>query len=225
MFEQAARQHSLWYCKVGGVDSDLRVVDTGMGTFLSDKIVLSSAHVWSNVPDHFDSPCVMHSSGVFRCEVLKEWPDWDVILLGTVERITGPAVTKTPKAPPEPYPKLSQERMYVGREVGMFSSLSLADKDKERDSVNIFTSGRISLGRYPTSANQKLLYGLSNTVIQRGFSGSAVFLADGSVVGVLVQALVFPIDRENLSWGRYVLPLVSPLHEIREEIVGLLNQS
>jgi hypothetical protein len=28
------------------------------------------------------------------------------------------------------------------------------------------------------------MYGLANTVVQRGFSGSAVFLADDSVVGV-----------------------------------------
>ena len=34
------------------------------------------------------------------------------------------------------------------------------------------------------------MYGLANTVVQAGFSGSAVFPADGSIVGVLVQVLV-----------------------------------
>ena len=59
-------------------------------------------------------------------------------------------------------------------------------------------------------------------VVQRGFSGSAVFLQDGSVVGVLVQCISFPIDLENLSWGRYVLPLISPVYEIRDQIAELL---
>jgi hypothetical protein len=217
MFEQAARQHSKWNCSVGGRAT------VGMGCFLSDEIVLSAAHVLSGVERSSDSPCVVHTSGVFRCEILREWSDWDIILLRTVERIKDPAVTKTPNAPPEPYPKLSQEKMYIGREVGMFSRLRLADQQGDHGSVSIFTSGRVSLGRYPKDENQKLMYGLSNTVVQRGFSGSAVFLENGSVVGVLVQTLTFPIDRQNLSFGRYAIPLVSPLYEIREEIGRLLT--
>jgi len=69
---------------------------------------------------------------------------------------------------------------------------------------------------------EQLKYRLSNTIVQSGFSGSAVFLQDGSVVGVLVQGVAFPVALENPSWGRYVLPLVSPLHEIREQISELL---
>lgn len=179
--------------------------------------------MWGGARDHFDSPCVMHSSGVFRCEVLREWPDWDIILLRTVDRLVGRPVAETPSVQSDPYPGLSRERMYIGREVGMFSRLSLADEDEDRGSISLFTSGRVSSGRYPGNENQKLMYGLSNTVVQRGFSGSAVFLTDGSILGVLVQTLSFPIDRKYPSWGRYVIPMVSPLYEIREEIAGLLN--
>src|SRR5690349_19281055 len=101
--------------------------------------------------------------------------------------------------------------MHLGREVGVFSRLSLADEEGARDSLSLFTSGRVSSFHFPTDDNQKLMYGLANTVVQPGFSGSAVFLADGFIVGVLVQTLSFPTDLEHLSLGRYVLPLVSPL--------------
>jgi hypothetical protein len=220
MFEQAAQQHFEWHCQVGGISSDQKGICVGMGCFLSKNIVLSAAHVWSGLHDSYEWPCVTHSTGGFRCEVLREWPDWDVIILRTIERILGPAVTKTPGTA---HPTLSQEKMYLGREVGMFSRLDLTAEEGSRDSLSLFTSGRVSSHHFPKSENQKLKHGLANTVVQRGFSGSAVFLPDGSVVGVLVEGISFPIDLENLSWGRYVIPLVSPLYEIREEIAGLLN--
>jgi hypothetical protein len=76
----------------------------------------------------------------------------------------------------------------------------------------------------PTNENQKLIYGLANIVVSAALVEALVFLSDGSVVGVLVQSMSFPIDLENLSWGRYFLPLVSPLYEIREEIGRLLTE-
>jgi hypothetical protein len=223
MFEQAAQQHFEWHCEVGGVSSNGKGVCVGMGCFLSKDIVLSAAHVWGGVRHRYDSPCVTHSTGGFRCQVLREWSDWDVIVLRTVERIAGPQVPKTLGSVTNSHPTLSQDRMYLGREVGMISMLSWIDEEGSRDSRSLFTSGRVSSFHFPTSEDQKLKYGLANTVVQRGFSGSAVFLPDGAVVGVLVQFMSFPVDRENISWGRYLLPLVSPLHEIRDEIVGLLT--
>jgi hypothetical protein len=220
MFEQAAWKHYKWNCSVGGISDDLRGMTVGMGCFLSDEIVLSAAHVWSGVAGRYTSPFVIHAEGGFRCEVLREWPEWDIILLRTVERIFGSATEPSNEA--VLHPPLSQEKMYLGREVGMFSRLSLADEETDHGSLNLFTAGRVSSWCLPSTENQKVMYGLSNTIVQRGFSGSAVFLADGSVVGVLVQTLSFPIDRMNLSFGRYAIPLGSPLYEIRQEIAGLL---
>jgi Trypsin-like peptidase domain len=219
MFEQAAQQHFEWHCQVGGTSIDRKGICVGMGCFLTDNIVLSAAHVWGAVREKYEWPCVVHSTGGFRCEVLREWPAWDVIVLRTKALIRDSAVTKTQRTPRPSQPVLSQERMYLGREVGVFSRLSLMN---EEDSLSLFTSGRVSSFHFPTDDNQRLKYGLANTVVQKGFSGSAVFLADGSIVGVLVQTLSFPVDLEHPSLGRYVLPIVSPLYEIREEIAGLL---
>ena len=41
---------------------------------------------------------------------------------------------------------------------------------------------------------------------------------------MLVESLSFPIDLENLALGVYVLPLVSPLFRIRDEIAAVLTQ-
>jgi hypothetical protein len=221
MFEQAAQQHFEWHCQVGGISSDENGLCTGMGCFLAANIILSAAHVWESIRNRYEYPLVMHSSGGYRCEVLREWLDWDVIVLRTVHQIQG---TDTANKARAAFPPLSKERMYLGREVGMFSRLTTINEQGGRQSQSLFTSSRVSSVQLPKSEKEKLTYGLSNTVVQRGFSGSAVFLQDGSVVGVLVQFISFPIDLENLSWGRYVLPLVSPVYEIRDQIAELLAQ-
>jgi hypothetical protein len=224
MFEQAAQQHFEWHCQVGGISSDENGLCTGMGCFLAANIILSAAHAWESIRNRYEYPLVMHSSGGYRCEVLKEWLDWDVIVLRTVEQIRHRQGTDTANEARAAFPLVSKERMYLGREVGMFSRLSTIDEQGGRESQSLFTSSRVSSVQWPKSEKEKFTYGLSNTVVQRGFSGSAVFLQDGSVVGVLVQCISFPIDLENFSWGRYVLPLVSPVYEIRDQIAELLAQ-
>ncbi len=87
MFEQAAQQHFEWHCQVGGISSDENGLCTGMGCFLAANIILSAAHVWESIRNRYEYPLVAHSSGGYRCEVLREWLDWDVIVLRTVQPI------------------------------------------------------------------------------------------------------------------------------------------
>jgi hypothetical protein len=58
--------------------------------------------------------------------------------------------------------------------------------------------------------------------MQKGFSGSPIFLPSGLVVGVLVQSLSFRADFDDLNAPIYVLPVISPIkpmiHSLREAL-------
>src|SRR5258708_4280464 len=120
MFEQAAQQHFEWHCQVGGISSDENGLCAGMGCFLAANIILSAAHVWESIRNRYEYPLVAHSFGGYRCEVLRECLDWDVIVRRTVHKIRRRKGSDTAKEARAAFPPLSKERMCLGREVGMF---------------------------------------------------------------------------------------------------------
>jgi Trypsin-like peptidase domain len=221
MFEKAAALHHKAHCCVGGAND--RTGDGsvhGIGCFIRPSYILTAAHVLRAVGDRYDWPLVTTATGGFKCEFRKTWPAWDIAVLKVVARIPDdsvPAELDTTFAP------LSEVNVYLGSAVGVFSRLRLYDEFGDHDSKAHFSCGYVSMWMFPEDSSGTYNLALSNIVIQAGFSGSPVFLPDGSVVGVIVRMLSFPANFEDPSEGRYHLPIMAPLSKIRAEVEDVLS--
>jgi len=221
MFQRAAQEHFCWHCSVGGGSEDGSGKVYGCGCLLHPRYVLTAAHIWNGVRETHHWPIVTRPTGAFRCEVVQEWKEWDIMVLRLLQKL--------PRFPEEEtvlqrYASLSDSRVFLGSHVGVISRLTLFDEFLSRDSKAHFSAGYVSM-LWPAKDGQLEMHALSNIVVQRGFSGSPVFLPDGSIVGVLVQTISFPIDFEEPDGSRYVLPIMSPVLDIRDDVRQILADS
>jgi S1-C subfamily serine protease len=218
MFEKAAALHHKAHCCVGGInDQTGNGAVHGIGCFIHPSYVLTAAHVLRPVGDRYSWALVTTAAGGFKCEIRKTWPAWDIAVLKVVAPIGDNSVPTEEQPTSAP---LSKADVYIGSAVGVFSRIRLYDEFGVKAH---FSSGYISMLMFPEDSSSTYNLALSNIVIQVGFSGSAVFLPDGSVVGVIVRMLSFPVDFGDPSEGRYHLPIMAPLSKIRAEIEDVLN--
>jgi hypothetical protein len=80
-----------------------------------------------------------------------------------------------------------------------------------------FAMGVISM-LLPSEGSKSINFAVSTTIIQKGFSGSAVFRPNGDIVGVLIKGLSFPADKPPDA-TRYLLPVVSAIGPL----IGSIN--
>jgi hypothetical protein len=218
MFENAARKNFQWSCTVGGErDSDrrgrYRIFRSGMGCALDDNHVLTARHCWTNLSSKCSWPVVARQDGSFRASVVFESLADDIVLYRLTERFdAGDERFKD-------YPRFSKRQLSVGAPVGFFFDLMVYKLPLVH-----FATGAVSM-RFPDNNGDKRWFALSCTVVQQGISGSAVFRPDGSIVGVVTNRLSFTTNIGEKSPARYVMPIVSPIGPVRQDIESILSGS
>ena len=219
MFSKSAGLFFNCQCSVGGgcSDSPRSARIFGIGCLLDENHVLSAAHCWTGIEARFEWPAVMTLHGLFRCELAFCSEESDIMLLRMVEHIQKPPGDFEQ---PKQYAALSDEHVFLGSQVGTISQLNLLDRQGETSTRTHFSAGFVSMWLLE---NRPPRFALSGTVIQKGFSGSPVFLPSGLVVGVLVESLSFRANFLDPQAPIYVLPVISPIHPIIASLRGALN--
>lgn len=211
MFEEAARKHFNWSCSVGGGSSSIKGYFHGMGCVLDDYHVLTADHCWSEIEDRYEWPVVARKDGLFRCEIGYKSIDLDILVLRSVDKLADCVSSDFNE-----YPKITESPVFLGSLVGFMSSLKL-----DESSHTHFAMGVISM-MLPSENSQSINFAISSTVIQHGFSGSAIFRPDGNIIGVLIQSLHFVANKNDPNSPWYVLPIVAPIRPLINNINAVL---
>lgn len=216
MFQSAATNHFAWQCDVGGGSKTDHGGLSGNGCMLDNIHVLTARHVWTSICHKYEWPVALRQDGLFRCEVAFESPEHDIMVLRTVAPMSDPTGT-----PPPTYPKLSTDKMFLGSFVGFISRLQLGTAE-QAESLPHFAFAVVSV--LPAPQNGRVFqFALSSTVMQFGFSGSAVFRQDGSIVGVLTSNLRFCADLHDSTAPVYSLPCVSPIFPLVQQLESIIK--
>jgi hypothetical protein len=201
---------------VGGGSRDVRGKLFGKGCWLSETHVLTAQHVWSAIRDEYEWPVAIRYDGLYRCEVVFEQADADLLILKAVAKLARADLSQ-----PTTYPGVSANQAFLGKTVGYLATLKIP-KAGETDHHTYFASASVSMF-LNTGPSKGLYLALTGGLIQRGFSGGPVFEENGDVVGVLVQSLRFPVDLENPMLSIATMPIMSPVLPHRNEILSALT--
>jgi hypothetical protein len=215
MFSKAASRYWTLYCHVGGGNGATARKVHGLGCRLSPFHVLTAAHVFRD----YEWPTALLGDGLWRCSVVKAWPDLDIALLckTTHVRING-----TGQAQME-YPRLSERIPSLGCSLGYIGYLSLLEESGKRKGRTYFGQGHVAF--FESGRNNQILLAVAGSAVQQGFSGGPVFTSDGVLTGVLVEALQYVPDLPHPVPGVNSLPLVAPIAEIHAEVSSLLRDA
>lgn len=216
MFQVAATDHYSWNCSIGGGSASSRGNLYGIGCVLDNIHVLTARHIWFSIKDKHEWPTVLRHDGGFRCEVVFESTEYDIMVLRAVA-----SIDKRNSEPFKKYPIFSDEHIHLGSSVGFMSRLHLIKND-EQVSFTHFAFATVSL-IVPPENDHAMQFALSSTVTQEGFSGSPVFRADGSIVGVLTGGMSFRADFYNLAAPIHTLPLISPILPLIQQLEAVIK--
>jgi hypothetical protein len=190
----------------------------GVGCVLDENHLLTAAHVLKPGSGFI---AAIVGQALVRCEISFESKEFDICLLRMVEPLNGRwENVKT-------FPRLSSGAVSLGTSVAFFSPVSLfrqPEKVVEETATQgqfHLTTGTVSMVLPPDEINRQEKYLISTPIAQKGFGGSAVFLADGTVVGVVIQMLVFQAENDPFA-PAYRLPVMSPILTLRKQIQTLL---
>ena len=216
MFEESAKLHFLCKCNVGGGSPEVQGKLYGMGCLLDQNHVLTARHVWSTIKPGYGWPVVLKHDGLYKCQVVFEDQDADLLVIRATEKVVACELTPPPK-----YPNLTVNAPFIGKTVGSMASLKVHGLDNEEGSTYFSMS---SLSMFMSGTPGKALHiAMTGSLIQRGFSGGPVFEENGDILGVLIQSLRFPLDPSNPSVSFTTMPIMSAVFPYRAEIVSLLD--
>jgi hypothetical protein len=188
-----------------------------MGCVLDEKHVLTARHVWSEIQNKYSWPVVAREEGLFKCEVVFESKAHDILVLHAVKLIHEIRDDDNKPKRISSYPILSNKRPFLGCSIGFMSNLKMHITIEETEVHSHMAVGNISM-LLPDKEKDVLNFSLSGTVIQKGFSGSAVFLPDGKIIGVIIETISFAADFHNPKSVIYLLPVMAPLYPVFNEI-------
>lgn len=208
MFETVSIKHHTWNCLVGGSSHGVSSPKLcGMGCVLDDFHILTARHCWTGISDKWDWPVALAFGTLFRCTIAAEFPDDDIAVLRISEQIDN-----RPAQRPNSYPSLSRKPISWGTSLGFMSRLRLPKENGNMTSYAYLAAGVVSI-LLPNGTDAHR-FALTNALVQKGFSGSAAFRPDGSIVGVIVECFTFFIDPENQLIPPHQLPVVSPISHL-----------
>lgn len=219
MFEKAAHDHFYWNCSVGGCNKSVvgaRIV--GAGCVLDGQHTLTALHCWSSISRKFSHPMVSRMDGTFVCEVVFKSTTHDIAVLRTIKELS-----PEPKGGYRSFPIISAKSFWLGKSVGFVSTLRLQTLDKYK-SITQFGQAAVS-GRVPKEPNKAERYFLTSTIVQPGFSGSAVFDCYGDILAIFTERLRFKAELQDPNANVYNLASVSPVFPVRKQIIKLLSKT
>ncbi len=202
MFEDAAKLHYAALGHVGGGSRHVKGELYGKGCWLSEKHILTARHIWLGLKDSFEWPVAIRHDGLWKCEIVFEQANADLLLMKTVTKLDNAELSQ-----PNRYPGISANRPFLGRTVGYLASLNVPEGDKENKHT-YFSMSCISMF-LPNSSVKAVHYALTGGLIQKGFSGGPVFEENGDMLGILIQSLRFPVDPENPILSFATMPIMS----------------
>jgi hypothetical protein len=222
MFASSASHFFDCSCIVGGGCNGNPPVGImhGIGCLLDKSHVLTAAHCWTRVKEKYEWPAVGTLDGLFRCEVAFQSEEFDILLLRLLELVKASPSSLALKQP-ESYAQLGDDQIFLGSQVGFISRLKLQNTLDDTSTHTHFSAAFVSMmlpGSTARGMQNYPRFALSGTVMQKGFSGSPVFLPSRSIVGVLVESVSFRANFDDANAPIYVLPVISP---IRPVISGL----
>lgn len=216
MFDDACAMHWDAQCIVGGGGAAVAPKIFGMGCLITPEIGITASHVYRSIEANFSFPVVGRFDGWFRSEILFDSPQHDVMILRTIEKI------KDRPGQPRPtrFPGLLRTPMRLGSVVGYLARLRMPNSQGGETGHTYFAHGSAS-SLLPADGNTIRVL-ITGGVVQKGFSGGPVFLPDGELVGVIVEALRFPIDPAAPLLTVHNFPIATPLAPVQREIQQVL---
>ncbi len=212
MFKDSAKKYYNWTCSVGGGSATVMGKIYGMGCVLDELHTITAHHCWTSISHKYEWPVVLREDGLFLCEIVFNSTSHDIIIYKSIKKLSD-----KPKGLISEYPNISEEHLFLGESVGFMSRLTTYVSYDKSTSHTHFSSGTISMFQ-KNEEQTAMQFVISSTVIQKGFSGSAVFTPDGSLVGILVQTLRFAADIEDPESEIYTLPVMAPIRPLINEI-------
>ncbi len=215
MFSIVAPKYWSLYCHVGGTSDSEPGKIHGLGCRVGRRLVLTAAHVYGQ----YDSPTVLLTDGLWKCSVLKAWPDLDVALLSA-----DVAIKKKAKAEePTEFPALATRIPTMGTSLGYIGWLKLMDESGQRKGRTYFGQGHVAF--FDEGLRGQTLIAVDGSAVEQGFSGGPAFTSDGVLCGVLVQALQYAPELSHPLRQVNALPLVSPIAPVSRELLALLREA
>lgn len=216
MFEESTKLHFLIKCSVGGGSHNIKGKLHGMGCLLDEHHVLTAWHVWREIRQEYTWPVVLKYDGLYKCEIVFEQQDADLLVLKTTEKLVD-----VESSPPGRYPKVSVNTPFIGKTVGYLASLQIREPDM-KEGYTYFSMSCLSM--FMRDPPGKAVHiAMTGGLIQKGFSGGVVFEESGDVLGVLIQSLRFSLDPDSPTSSITTMPIMSALFPYRDEIVSLLD--
>ena len=113
MFDDACSLYWDVQCSVGGGNPDSDGKIFGMGCLVTPTVVITASHVYRLIEKDFSWPVVRQFDGFYRCEIVFDSPDHDVMALRPVERIRV-AEGKAPARFPHVFRTVMRHGLLVG---------------------------------------------------------------------------------------------------------------
>jgi hypothetical protein len=216
MFQESAKLHFLCKCNVGGGSPDVKGRLFGMGCLLDNYHVLTAWHVWGGIQQEYAWPVVLKYDGLYKCQIVFEQQDADLLIIKTTEKITDCELNR-----PSRYPQLSANTPFLGKTVGSIALLNTQEVDGEK-SYTYFSMSCLSMFMGGTQGKACHI-AMTGSLIQKGFSGGPVFEENGDIVGVLIQSFRFSLDRSTPDLSIATLPIMSTIFPYREEMANSMR--
>lgn len=212
MFQEACAVYRECLCSVGGGGPTNNPRIFGYSCLLSPQHVLTCRHIVANLMKRFEWLVAFKREGIFKCEVIFDDRQTDLAVLVTTEQIT-----EGQGKPCANYPLLARQSLTQGMTVGYLTRLWKQDHKGEQGVYNYFSSAHTSY-LFDTE-HGTTVWVLSGGLIESGFSGSPVFLPDGSLIGKVVGVAAMTADLEGLPKVPCYFPQISGNHSLPREVL------
>ena len=217
MFQHACQLYWPCLCTVGGGDSPVEAKLYAKGCMISSTLATTAHHVVDTMARRYSWPVVVKHDGLHRCEIAQSWPEADIAVLRTVERLEAAELS-----PPSTYPSEYGPTPTFGMSVGYFGTLVRRDGAGGDASATYFADA--SVCGLVRSSGEVARWMLSRGFAEGGFSGSPVFRPDGAFTGIVIQSQCWVSETPEGAPYPVVVPVMSPLHPIAADLQKLVEQ-
>lgn len=183
-------------CSVGWGDASVECLIHGSGVWLSPTVAITALHCVDEEAVNGGYPVLLGHDGPYRSRIIASFPDADIAMLRTEQRIAGSA---NARPVPTEFLRIAHRPLWLGTSVGFLTRLVLQDAGR-----SLFCQTAIGALADGDHAH----FALSATVLQAGHSGSPVFDQAGILVGIIVQSWQFRTSTKQQDMT-HTLPVMS----------------
>jgi hypothetical protein len=218
MFQAACAIYEPCLVQVGGPTSGGGATLHGTGCLLSPVHFITALHVVKDATARYGGIAVAKYDGLYKAKLLASCPKCDVAVLEAIDKLDTSSLKK-----PGTWPAFKENHAFArGMTVGYMSFLRKADAAGKPSTFTFFSAAHVSfLGR---DEHNNPRWVLSGGFSESGFSGSPVFLPDGTLVGVSVSTLLMNAEVEDCPFVPHCFPQVSAIPPVGKAVVDEINR-